>query len=106
MRRPLSLASRRVLCWSGLVQHPSKFSLFVLSELPGARRLVLKKGSQEDTVVEPGARAAQIAIVQLLPDSLSLEDFGFVFPTALAEHAVVYPAPAQVAACLPNMNEP
>src|SRR5919112_1000828 len=96
-------ASRRILCWCGLVQHPAKLSLFILGELAGARGLRLQKGSQEDTVVEPGAYAAQVPIVQLLPDSLSLKYFGFAFPATLAEHDVVYPA--RSGSCRPAKHE-
>ena len=83
------LASRRILRWSRLIQHPPKFSLLIFRQFPSARCLRLKEGPKENTIVELGADAAQIPIVQLLPDSLGLEYLGFAFPAPLAHHALV-----------------
>ncbi len=83
------IAVRRILFVRSLVHHQPQLSLFIIGEFPSVRRLRLEKGSEKDAVVEFGADAAEIAIVQLLAHPLGLEYLGFAFAAALAEHVLV-----------------
>jgi hypothetical protein len=83
------LASRRILCRSSLVQHPPQLSFVLGSQWWSPSRLRLEKGPQKYPIVQLGADATQVPIVQLLAQSLGLEYLGLAFTAPLAKHLVV-----------------
>jgi hypothetical protein len=72
-----------VLRRRGIVQHPPKLALLKLGERWSTRSLRLEQCAQKYSVILLGAGAAQVTVIGLVTDSLSLKDLGIPFSAAL-----------------------
>jgi hypothetical protein len=73
-----------VLRWRGIVQHSPKLALLKLGERWSTWRLRLEQCAKKYPVILLGAGAAQVTVISLFTDSLSLKDLGPTFSAALA----------------------